>query len=585
MTEKQNMKKGAFSFFPNPANGETIYSIFCRITARSGLPGEYVISRLTEQRRLNSFLSALPGYIDLISKSTPYGHIWNDSMKIVCDHTALPYFTYFLPKHERQEWISKLAVQKFSHPIAMALGLSMFPTPAAPPHPRYCPQCAVSQIQEFGFSFYRRHHQLPGVLVCKEHKEILSHGCNVCGTYPIKNSGLCMPGRCQCEISTPLPVLSAVTDIEPLIWVARESEYMVTSTGTGHSDPRAVLKEMAIQNGFGRGATIDYSKLAAGIENRYGQELLQLLDVQVCVDNTPAAWLKRLLQGTGSDKKKPSIQLLLVVGALFNTVKDFEEFGECKRPISKNLNQKPEKLRGLKTLINKKYSIADLVKHYGVGYGTVIRGIRQLGLRLPLSNRMKIKLGPTLEFIRKDLTAGIPKSTIMKHYCCSEETIILIELDQPPLVDAHRQSAMSIVREKHRSALLEFMKQFPDSGRSKIMTELPSCYDYLMRADKEWFYRQIPNRKKAEQPKLRGTRIEWYLVDEQKSHELEQVVAQLYSCDAKPIWVTKNGLLKRIGLQSKYHANPGKFPKVEGILARSAESYEDFVSRRRISRN
>jgi len=506
-------------------------------------------------------------------------------MIIVRDYTSLPYFVYFLPEQHRYEYASKLATEKFSHPIAMSLGLSMFPTPAAPPHPRYCPQCAVSQIQEFGFSFYSRHHQLPGVLVCTEHKGILSHGCNICGPYPIKSSGLSMPGRCQCEILAPLPVIPMPADIEPLLWIARESEYMVNSTGTDQSDTRAVLKKMMIQKGLGRGTTVDYSKLAAGIEARFGKETLQLIGVQVWADGQPATWILRILQKSSSGTKKSSILLLLVVGTLFDTIKDFEKWRTPSGPISKALSRKTVKLKGLKVLFDKKYSVADLVKHYGTGYGTVIRGIRQLGLTLPLSNRMKTKLGPTLELIRKDLTVGIPKSKIMKLYGCSEETIILIELDQPTLIGSHRQSALSIVREKHRCTLLEFIKQFPDSGRSKIMTELPTCYDYFMRVDKVWFYRQIPNRKKAEQPKLRGSRIEWFLVDEQKSQELEQVVGQLYSCDVKPIWVTKNGLLKRIGLQSKYHSNPSKFPKIDEILARSAESYEEFVSRRIIWRD
>lgn len=568
------------SFFPSPGIGETIYSIICRISARSRLPEGFIISSITGQRFHTPILSALQGYIGFISRSIPDGHIWRDAMNIVRDHTSLPYFVYFLPEQERIEWASKIATDKSSQPIAMALGLSRFPIPASPSHPRYCPQCAVEQIHQHGFSFFQRHHQLPGVLVCAEHKEILSHGCQVCGPYPIKNSSLTMPGRCLCEQSTPLPVIPMSTDITHLIWIARESGCLVNSSGTAHSDPRAVLKVVAIQKGFGRGSLIDYNRLADVIEARFGKDILQLIGMQVWINNQPASWLRGLLRTSSNGSKKPSIQLLLVVGALFDSVGDFEAWQESKEPISKGISKKSAKLNGLKILIDKNYKITDIAKYYGVGYGTVIRELRQHRFAVPLSNRMIKKFGVKLDQIRKDLISGVHKTEIMRHYGCSEEAIILIELDQPTLTDIQWQAARSITRESHRCTLLNFIKEYPDSGRSTIMTDLPTCYDYFMRVDKAWFCQQIPELKKATQAKQRKPRINWPLLDKQKSQELEHVVGQLYSCGEKPVWVTKNGLLKRIGLQSRYRANPNKFPMIGAILAKSAESYEELVSRR-----
>ncbi|MBV5328417.1 MAG: TniQ family protein [Chlorobium sp.] len=568
------------SFLPNPADGETIYSIMCRCAERTGLPHGYIINSLTGQRLRTPVLSALPGYIDIISRSTPVGHIWRDAMKIVDDHTALPYYVYFLPTKERQEWASKLVIGKSSLPILMALGLTMYPTSSGSRHPRYCPQCAVEQIRKFGFSFFRRHHQLPGVFVCAEHKEILSHGCGVCGSYPIKNRGLSMPGRCKCEHLTPLPVISIQTDISQLFWIARESEYVVNSSGTGHSDPSAVLKEAAIQRGFGRGKIIDYCKLAAGIESRFGVDMLQQIGVEVWVNQKPAAWLRRILQASSNDRKKPSILLLLIIGTLFDSVKDFEAWENCEELSSRGASKETDKLKGLKRLIDKNYKVAAISKHFGVAYGTVIREIRKQGLSMPLSNRMKNKLGARLELIQSDLKAGVPKTEIMRNHDCSEELIILIELDQPTLNETHKQSSKLAIRDKHRRTLLEFLEQNPDVGRATIMAQLPTCYDYFSRTDKEWYLQNVPERKKSKQNKQRVSRVNWPQVDKEKAQELEVVVKNIYGSDAKPTWVTKHGLLKQIGLQSRYVADPKKLPLVDDVINRNFESYEKFIIRR-----
>lgn len=77
------------SFLPCPENGETIYSVMCRCAKRTGLPSGYILKCLTGQRYPTQILSHLPGFIDTIANSCPDGHIWQDKMKIVRNHTAL----------------------------------------------------------------------------------------------------------------------------------------------------------------------------------------------------------------------------------------------------------------------------------------------------------------------------------------------------------------------------------------------------------------------------------------------------------------------------------------------------------------
>jgi len=153
-------------FFPIPAPGETVYSALCRYAERSGLSANDLLSILAGNRFYRAVLSPMTGHISHLSQVIPYGHPWRDAVTIVRGHTTLPYYIYFLPVHERERWISLMVEDNKPQSIFMSLALTMYPVPPIPPHPQYCPQCVFEQEQKYGFSFYKREHQLPGVLIC-----------------------------------------------------------------------------------------------------------------------------------------------------------------------------------------------------------------------------------------------------------------------------------------------------------------------------------------------------------------------------------------------------------------------------------
>jgi hypothetical protein len=47
-----------FPFFPIPAEGKSIYSVFCRCAERSGLPAQYILSELTGQKYKTALLAS-----------------------------------------------------------------------------------------------------------------------------------------------------------------------------------------------------------------------------------------------------------------------------------------------------------------------------------------------------------------------------------------------------------------------------------------------------------------------------------------------------------------------------------------------
>jgi hypothetical protein len=85
--------------------------------------------------------------------------------------TTVPYYTRFRTPSVSAR-ILKLARGNSSYGVAQALGMAKT-TIYTPPPRRSCYQCAQDDIAELGYAYWRRDHQLPGVLVCPKHGKLL----------------------------------------------------------------------------------------------------------------------------------------------------------------------------------------------------------------------------------------------------------------------------------------------------------------------------------------------------------------------------------------------------------------------------
>ena len=570
-------------FFPNPEPGETVFSFSCRCTVRSGKPEQHVLTALTGQRYRAPLLSAVPGYIGNLSSNAPIPHAWCDPKNILLKHTSLPYITYFLPPAEREKWLELFTTAGSPHPLLMSLGLNKH-TPF-PRNLRFCSECLQEQMRKSGFPYYKREHQLPGVLVCYEHKKILSDGCQMCGAYPLKGTrygSQCMPGKCYCSTLTPHPVADNVRRIEPLAWLAHQSALMLNSSGTSVIGVREKLRLAAIMNGYSNGSIILYEKLATCIENRFDPSNLQILGLEPRDSSGSAAsWLRRILQPS-KQSSSSSLMLLVLVGALFESLQQFEDFKFVSSPSGTQTLKVKETSTidwsRLKFLIQEK-SIQEISSLLNVRLDKVLRQMRQQRLHLPLSTKVTDKLGCKVEKIREDLAAGSEIIEILRRHNITEETLILIELDMPQLIDKNKKERARLLSEKHRGILNSFLSKHPDAGRSDVMASLPGQYDFFMTFDKTWFYSRIPSRKKPNKKLKRGKLIDYPLLDREKSKEIKDLSEVILSSKNRPIRITKQYLLNAVSIFPKYHRESASFPKVTKVLAKYLETREQYLTR------
>ena len=110
--------------------------------------------------------------------------------------------------------------------------------------------------------------------------------------------------------------------------------------------------------------------------------------------------------------------------------------------------------------------------------------------------------------VRHALKAGTPKIKIQRSLGVSEWSLQLIELDSPALRDEHREAAIELQRERHRSAVLQHRNLHPSAGRSEVLSDCAAAFDWLRHFDGEWLESNLPKPKRA-RDNGRGPRRDW----------------------------------------------------------------------------
>ncbi|MYN47562.1 hypothetical protein GTP23_21170 [Pseudoduganella sp. FT93W] len=148
---------------PQPYPDEVIGSVIGRAAYHGGLPMKRLVQSLFgDTRSCVSFLMA--------SKLPEIGRFTGmDPEEVLVRHTMYPYAVAYIPKKEQGKLRSKILLPGERECIGsltknVSHGVS---------HRRFCPLCLAEDLAELGESYWRRSHQLPGVLTCSRHQEPL----------------------------------------------------------------------------------------------------------------------------------------------------------------------------------------------------------------------------------------------------------------------------------------------------------------------------------------------------------------------------------------------------------------------------
>ena len=153
------------AFFPEPYPDELAYSWFSRYHVRSGHMtfSTTATDLFVEHGKRPSVEFIIPLTEDVkrvIEYYLPYH-------QFIEKHTMFPYYSRFIPLERRLSAWEML--QEGNRRFADALYITKNKG-IQRPHLRYCPICAQADRGQYGETYWHRHHQLPWVSVCPEHR-------------------------------------------------------------------------------------------------------------------------------------------------------------------------------------------------------------------------------------------------------------------------------------------------------------------------------------------------------------------------------------------------------------------------------
>ncbi|PNY74869.1 TnsD family Tn7-like transposition protein [Pseudomonas fluorescens] len=158
-----------FHFFPTAFPDETLHSVLSRYarlcgvsSCKAAFAGERAAAWFTQNV---AFPSRLRDLVELLPRGTDLS-----VAQIIKRHTTLPYYTPFLTINQLQYAQASMAGE--GKGLMLKLGINASRIEGAS-RVRFCTECINEDISRVGVAYWHRVHQLPGVLVCPHHRQLL----------------------------------------------------------------------------------------------------------------------------------------------------------------------------------------------------------------------------------------------------------------------------------------------------------------------------------------------------------------------------------------------------------------------------
>jgi len=490
---------GLYPFYPNPAPGEIPYSVHSRYIERVGLPSKKALDIFTASGRKNTkpHLFVFPKNLRTLSSSLPKEHPWSNIETFFMNNTILPYLTYFNSS-------KNVCSQQMDSPEIVidnaTRNLFYKDFWEHMRYPRFCLTCIEEDSSKEGFPYFHREHQLPGVAVCWLHGEILYNGCKVCGPYPITKSNSHLPGQCLCKDGIkPLPAFPHIpSNFEGLRWIARESAYMVSSSGIRGCFSREDLRRLS--NNIMRFNHLPDLVLFLYnlVKSRFGWGFLKWLRFQgfYAYESSKAYYNIAYRKEVDS-----TFHMLLIVGALFGSIQEFELLAQKSSSLDKLI--KAERTRTFSKKDSSSINYHELFNHYYRECFTPLNRLDKTpkkklifnmmnnavltGKNAPMPFYIRRALGDAkIKAISEDLTKGHKKKRICKKHNCPKWVILIIEMTD--IVYFRKDSHQNINRKQElkRKQFIDYISSHPSIPYEEAMKALPDICSEFEREDPLW---------------------------------------------------------------------------------------------------
>lgn len=307
------------NLFPRIYEGELLYSIVSRYKRVAGIVSKKALVKdlYSQLVSLNNLHFPVHVY-DLVNNIPPNNTINAES--IIKNNTLYRPFTSFLSENKAQIILENMMQGRSCNPYAQ-IGLTgskvkMNNTLL------YCSSCIKEDIKEYGESYWRVLHQVPGVLYCKKHNKCLSKS----KVYPSRSR---IDYICADSINLSVDNIIMQDDIMNINLKYIENIEYLLRNDINRKDTNFIL-EIYIDKLREKGLTskngsINMKLFEAEFKNFYGENYLTHMQSNFDVGNE-TNWIRLFIRS--SNKEKHMLRHLLIIQFLGIDIKDFFEINK-----------------------------------------------------------------------------------------------------------------------------------------------------------------------------------------------------------------------------------------------------------------
>lgn len=488
------------------------------------------------------------------------GETLGTATEIIYQRTLLPYYLPFRSTQLAARAEHAMLGQGIGH-LKYRLGLLTSGIGAA--HPlKACPQCIVDDINEYGWAYWHRCHQLPGVWTCHRHHV----GLNI---SPQKLNQLA-------RFAWVLPTINNVAPVAPLVRLDPNSNEFVWLTKLAlmcneilsikagdFADSTCVAntfrnrlteKEMANQRGRIRWSLVE------SVLTQVSEKLAYLPEL---THQTDSEYLRNQLQAilTGRTLTHP-LRYLVWISVFFDGIPDFER--SYASTVSQDLSdphvvQDVSELHTLDSsrqvliqqVLDSKMSVFQAAKLAHVNYLTMAVCISRQGGEL--QTRPKKLKADIRTKVESALRAGHDKAQIAEEFDISITSVTRVLLTTPGLQYEWHEEKYKQRGHIARQTWSDILQRYSFLG-IKILRKLePAAYAWLYRNDRDWLNNCLVNVPTRVLTNHAEKRIE--KTDQRIADTVRRIAAQ----NVNQVW-TLSELKRAIPSLRKVIINPGQWP-------------------------
>ncbi len=557
------------TYFPEIYPGELLYSVLGRLMCHSGIVSPKLLLDDAFNNRNVRAGAFLQTNLGRLSANIPPSHGLTGK-RLAQETTLLTYLTAY-QSEEIRNWALDLLSADNSDAGAVHVRLGLVASSVRLPSVlRYCSACRTEMLREKGELYWRRDHQLPGVLVCRFHGIPLAE--SEVDIARARQGEFIGADEKNCPANPPSPIWANQAKVVGLLQKVAEASAAVLSTPPSPRNLQTWGEEIKValqSRGFCRGnVRIDERAL----REAYLEHFAPILNILPAAE--PGDWL----EGICRKHRKAfaplrHILIQLFIGSL-PVVKDSNPFGlgpwTCRNPLVEHFGQPV--ITDCELHENSGKIIGVFRCFCGYAFSTAPEPasrarILDFGLAFKTRLRELIAAGSSLRGTAREL--HVDPNTVLRY-------VSLFDLATSWKSRTVRAKLPPIQRERMRAAWIQAQRAAAELTRKQLSKMHPAVHAWLYRHDRDWMAAQPPV---AIAPISNKPRMEWATIDTETAKTLRLKAARLRAQDP-PQQITRLALERAIGRRGWLEKRLHKLPLSVAVIVEVTETVEDFQVRR-----